>query len=122
MVDDLITSLRAQLDEDERVARAATDGPWMWIAGRVSQERAEGRIVISNPGGLAVAEAEDLAHIARHDPARVRAEVNAKRQILDSFAAAQQPLTTRSAEMAVVRMVLRLLALPTIEEAHHAKR
>jgi hypothetical protein len=57
MTDDLITWLRAQLDEDERVARA-------WLP-------------LGNPT------AADREHIARHDPARVLAEVDAKRRILD---------------------------------------
>ena len=51
-------------------------------------------------------------HFDRWNPNRVLAECEAKRRIVESFAASEQPLTARTAEMAVVRMVLRLLALP----------
>jgi len=53
---DLVRFLRAQLDEDESVARAA--------AGRLSGD-------------------DEWVHIARWDPARVLREVEAKRRIVD---------------------------------------
>lgn len=66
-VDELITWLRAQLDDDERVARAA------WPDCTPDDPRASD---------------EDIRHIARWDPARVLAEVEAKRRILDLAPAA----------------------------------
>ncbi|WP_030670760.1 DUF6221 family protein [Streptomyces rimosus] len=68
-MDDLVQFLRDRLDEDEAVARAcAGDGGWD-----------ASNIAIYGP---------DLApevreHMARHDPARVLAEVEAKRQIIE---------------------------------------
>jgi hypothetical protein len=62
-VSELVEWQRAQLDEDERVARAAER---YWHGVRIES---------------ATAAEED--HARRHDPARVLAEVDAKRRILD---------------------------------------
>ena len=104
VVDDLIAFLRARLDEDEQAARAATPGPWQaepavdsayslpsalvfrtdvdrnapwsneWVSPWVVQPDSEGS------EGIEPADAE---HIARWDPARVLAEVEAKRRMLE---------------------------------------
>lgn len=69
MADDLVTFLRARLDEDEALARAtyvaqtAYDGP-------------------SNTTTNSVANAR---HIIRHDPARVLREVEAERAIVARY-------------------------------------
>jgi hypothetical protein len=67
-VDDLVTWLRAQLDDDERVAR----------------------VVMAEPGGFYIeAETDDTnvmtigAHVYRWTPKRVLAEVDAKRRMVD---------------------------------------
>lgn len=87
-VDELVTWLRAQLDEDERVARAAGEaeagGP-VWREGSTwfrdmldpvpSQRRA-------HPNYIPMITEEDVRHIARHDPARVLREVEAKRRLI----------------------------------------
>ena len=62
-MDDLATWLRACLDDDERVARAAER---FWHGVRVES---------------ATMAEED--HVRRWDPARVLAEIDAKRRILD---------------------------------------
>jgi hypothetical protein len=93
-VDDLIEFLRARLDDDEQVARAAGGDRWVERMGDVTSEALDKGDY--GPRGYWVAsasfscegEAEALheghaAHIARHDPARVLAEVDAKRRILD---------------------------------------
>ena len=81
---DLIEFLRARLDEDEANARAAGSAPWEaferdadWHIGEIdgSHVALVGRV--SWPRTTAEAE-----HIARHDPARVLREVEAKRRIL----------------------------------------
>jgi hypothetical protein len=82
-VDDLITFLRAQLDEDERIARAATLGPWVqsgigdygWT------------VDFGCPGaGVETADTEqglaDASFIAAHNPARVLRDIDAKRRTL----------------------------------------
>lgn len=67
--EDLVTWLRAQLDEDERLAQAADP----------KQVRA---IVAANMGSF-----YSVRHIALHDPARVLREVEAKRAVLDLYEA-----------------------------------
>lgn len=88
MTDELVIWLRAALDEDERMARAVTQGAWkLW-----------GMDVMADPNGTSnyntavfVARTHHHAgllthnaqHIATWDPARALAEVDAKRRILD---------------------------------------
>jgi hypothetical protein len=80
--DVLVTFLRARLDEDERAARAASPGPWHLNAEgdevlAVDDVTAAECFALSNRQLRATA-----AHIARHDPARVLREVEAKRQMI----------------------------------------
>ena len=67
-MDDLARWLRAQLDEDERIAEAARQGFWT-------------EVIASGYLGLQVAVGE-ARHIAVHDPARVLREIDAKRRTL----------------------------------------
>jgi hypothetical protein len=86
MDDDLVQWLRAQLDEDERIARAAigvyeSSGRWWEDArfgsdGTVGDER--GTVVVYRTG----VGRQQATHIARHDPARVLREVEAKRILI----------------------------------------
>jgi len=87
----LIKFLRARLDEDQAVAIVASPGPWS-VDNTTYPEAiydADQATVIS--GGRWGGEAsifsldEDAFHIARHDPSRVLAEVQAKRAILDEL-------------------------------------
>jgi hypothetical protein len=86
-VDDLVQWLRAQLDEDERGARAATLGPWVQSGiGDYGWTVDFGR-----PGaGVETADTEqglaDADFIAAHNPARVLREIDAKRRIVDLMA------------------------------------
>lgn len=99
MADDgLVAFLRARLDEDEQAARSAEDDGW----------EAEDVHSVS----------VDLAeHIARHAPARVLAEVDAKRRILDAWPdsfglwSADQADAAKTMKVAV----LLLLAVPYAE-------
>jgi hypothetical protein len=100
-MDDLVQWMRAQLDEDERVARAASEyaeADWrldedgetvLWWPPEphiAEKEREKGLPVVSDhwrgqtieSGGTRLA-----PHIARHDPARVLREIDATRQLLD---------------------------------------
>lgn len=109
---ELVDWLRAQLDEDERVARAATAGPWRvapeppmfgddetadveadWTetkylnpdppySGTLHEWRPN---VIGDREGFGAASSVNAAHIARHDPARVLRDVAAKRAIVDDL-------------------------------------
>jgi hypothetical protein len=93
-MDDLVTWLRAQLDDDERAARAELT-PAASISVSLGLSLWEARDV-GGPEMPSVWEgtaliARDLAdehaqHIARWDPVRVLAEVDARRQILELHA------------------------------------
>ncbi|MFG3276210.1 DUF6221 family protein [Streptomyces luteogriseus] len=82
-MEDLVGWLRAQLDTDERIARAATLGPWVQSGiGDYGWTVDFGR-----PGaGVETADTEqglaDADFIAAHNPTRVLREIDAKRQAL----------------------------------------
>ncbi|MFG3349528.1 DUF6221 family protein [Streptomyces sp. NPDC048018] len=100
---DLVEFLTARLDEDERAAQAATPGPWWHNPGKqwleteafVTYDLSKGLEFVGHGGphpftgcvaGTGPADhpqsMADAAHIARHDPARVLAEVDGKRLLL----------------------------------------
>src|SRR6266576_4463664 len=84
---DLVAFLRARVDEDEAAARLAAREGGTWT--QDDPVRFPG--AISSLGGQVVydegAPDENQApHIARHDPARVLREVEAKRAILAEYA------------------------------------
>jgi hypothetical protein len=96
-MDDLITWLKAALDDDERDAQTATPGPWVtngtavwrkpddsWDFRRAMDGR-HGRMpyVMVDPGETP--EPLNAEHIARWDPARVLALMTALRTLLDEF-------------------------------------
>lgn len=119
MSDDLVAFLRARLDEDERMARAAAE-PERW-AELNRQPRPQWYVqlwadpdrtaVIADPEssafpvvvsieGMDEDDAQNrVEHIARHDPARVLQDVKAKRQIVDIYAAALEERTTVRSRM-----------------------
>jgi len=90
MSEDLVTWLRTQIDEDEQQAQqAARDTAPKWY-------RYERYIMSADPHPAPSSDEADLyiamdgteatmEHMARHDPARVLAEVEAKRRILDRY-------------------------------------
>lgn len=80
MTDDLVAFLKARLDEDEQAAKAATSGRWMALDGGVMALEDESWPVTSTETEC---ERDDRVHIARWDPARVLAEVQAKRRIIE---------------------------------------
>ncbi|MFF5773857.1 DUF6221 family protein [Streptomyces californicus] len=93
-MDDLVQFLRDRLAEDEQAARAATWDEWdsaHWTA-RPPQAAYERYTVADHldDGVVAVtpenADADGVGqHIARHDPARVLREVEAKRRLLTDY-------------------------------------
>lgn len=98
MTDDLVAFLRARLDEDEQTARAAADetGIAAWVGSDESGHAwryQHGGVWGDHDGlcseapyvvGTDLRQVQD--HIARHDPARVLAEVDAKRRMVDEYA------------------------------------
>lgn len=82
-MDDLVQWLRAQLDEDERIARAAGGVGWLR-----AEHPGETVVIFDSRGEPVVYDEgwpteEQQAHIAEWDPARVLREIDAKRQIID---------------------------------------
>jgi hypothetical protein len=117
-VDDLVQWLREQLDDDERAARAATAGPWTTMGQRVlDPSPPSNRLGIGMAVGHAAASAdynETAEHIARHDPARVLRELDAKRKIIAEHDVYSRPLGERMdcQSYDFPCTTLRLLALP----------
>lgn len=86
-MDDLVCWLGAQLDEDERIARACSGAPWeIEIPPMVHvsvQARRDNKWKWGRLGYVASVERDDdRAHIAEWDPARVLREIDAKRKII----------------------------------------
>jgi hypothetical protein len=122
LIQELINFVRLQLGDDERVARAAADEdppPW-------HLDEHDGRI---KSGPYTVVHIEDSTpeppvaeHIARHDPARVLREVEAKRKVIELYEYAvaawlldrdkPNPPTVHLGEKAMAEAVLQALALP----------
>lgn len=88
-MDELITWLRAQIDDDERIARATNSQPGQRYSWEVRERspRDLPEIYLKGEHFRVVDELDDesAAHIARHDPARVLREVEAKRRLLHDF-------------------------------------
>ncbi|MCT2591120.1 DUF6221 family protein [Streptomyces sp. N2-109] len=90
MTADLTAFLRARLDEDEAVARKAKPGPW----------RADGgSVYAAHPTDEVVDYARDNSapHIARHGPARVLREVEAKKRMVTAYEYALEMKTANAA-------------------------
>ena len=95
MTNELLDFLRAQLDEDERVAQEASGDAWVTGASAgyeysrpgdvyaIAHDGTPARIAQGTRCGPDISAEQSSEHIARHDPARVLAEVEAKQRILD---------------------------------------
>lgn len=97
-MDELVRWLTACLDEDERIARAATPGPWrahdthLGQYGHTATVLSGERNTTDLRAWLPTMSQEpwdetrnvwnDAEHIAAHDPARMLREINAKRDLL----------------------------------------
>jgi hypothetical protein len=80
--EDLIDWLRAQIDEDEHIARKATSGdPW-----RMEGMSIRGGTRMNHTDVLVVRHTwpQEAEHIVRHDPARVLRAVESLRKIVDN--------------------------------------
>jgi hypothetical protein len=127
---DIVEFLLARIAEDEAVARAASPGPWLYTTvGSVGggtlydHSRTIGSLIYEQPGEhdgrivrpLLEHEADvNGRHIARHDPARILAECEAKRRIVEAWADpfGQWNAPQADAARAQKDYTLRLLALP----------
>ena len=79
MTADLITFLRARLDEDERTARATL---WDGSGNEPSWDLPASATVDCGGDQFYAGDRTIANHIVRHDPARVLADVGAKRRTL----------------------------------------
>jgi hypothetical protein len=103
----LVEFLRARLDEDEQVARAARSQEWQHDGRNGLHDLGPAYCtVIRVSSGFSHVQADhvcgsvlfaDAQHIVRHDPARVLADVEAKRRIVDEYEATQNPLVAERA-------------------------
>ncbi|MEV8124094.1 DUF6221 family protein [Streptomyces sp. NPDC085944] len=125
MNDEFLQWLREQLDDDERTARAVGSEQWHPRYVDSANDQPD-TATVSLPDGSDVAVMErysyaDAEHIARHDPARVLAEVEAKRgvlrQYIDLREQVRNPVSAENRSRAralqgEIGDILRLLALP----------
>jgi hypothetical protein len=84
-VDDLVQFLRDRLDDDYDLAVAACwegNGCWRQVADPHDQtvEDVRGQVVVPDVDGAPTR--EEAVHIARHDPARILADVESKRRMI----------------------------------------
>lgn len=91
-MDDLVTFLKARLNEDEKAALTTLEGHPLaeWTAvgtpGESDLERSNWAVVnVAGPDDKGPWTRAIMQHIARHDPARVLREVQAKRQIIRDY-------------------------------------
>lgn len=117
-MDDLVAWLGEQLDDDERIARAADAGRWEFkTLGRHDQA------AIQTPSGLIQFDGSHASangiHAAVHDPARVLREIDAKRRVLircEEAMLAANPMLVHFAKQTV-----REMALPYADRAGYAE-
>lgn len=88
-MNDLVQFLRDRLDEDDELAATASPGPWH-VDAEADEVLAVDDIVVAEGFALSGQQLRATTrHIARHDPARVFREVEAKRQLLADVLADQ---------------------------------
>lgn len=89
MSDDLVEFIKARLDEDEKLAHEAVDDDYNWLgdsSGIDQYAREPGTPVIFTSGFFSQGRRPYAnPHIARHDPARVLAQVSAVRRLIDFY-------------------------------------
>src|SRR5512139_2059976 len=104
---ELVEFIRGCLDADEQTARAATPGPWRDVpmGSEGSGVQAGGNTHSTARRPARCREFSDATHVARHDPARVLAEVNAKRAILDHCVKQAEYVDTPADAITTVRLL-----------------
>lgn len=96
-MEDLITWLRACLDDDEKTAKAAISGNWQaqrseygpngeWEILAWQTNGTAKRVVYTGYEGGIVSK-ENALHIERHEPRRVLEDIRMKRDLLDEYEA-----------------------------------
>lgn len=125
-MDDLIAFLCARIAEDEQRAQACC--PVRWVVGPFGvqvdpAEIRDNKLAYGNLGYVAGSDPNELGfayreHIARHDPARVLAEVDAKRRIIAEYErfAAERRRMMGGWDPGDVSPILAALALPYADQ------
>ncbi|WP_098891993.1 DUF6221 family protein (plasmid) [Streptomyces anulatus] len=121
-MDDLVQFLKKRLAEDEAIAAAPTKATWATAEWRFAEVAGDPIVDLGTNQLTRVSSLnkQEMQHIARHDPARVLAEVSAKRELLNryEYPEASEALPpsmnrlTASVERAVLDLAFRYLALP----------
>ena len=123
----LVEFLRERLAEDEQTARATDGASWRTTSDQddFSGDALIGYTTLRDDEGSPIADdrdgrmsADDLTHIARHDPARVLRDVEAKREIVMQYERAHDNRRAHPDDLAsagallALHGVVHLLALP----------
>lgn len=120
MIDGIVEFLLERLAEDQDSAERAQPGPWVAVSApmpgemQVRHQMPDGRpdatVAVATTHGLRCS-GGDARFIARHDPARVLAEVAAKQALLAAVDADKDPFDAMGAETAYESLVWEHLAL-----------
>ena len=138
---EIVEFLLARLAEDEQSAQSATPGPWdlNMIQPDMGGNHQYGLRSATTAGPIGAVSAgafrmrgADARHIARHDPARVLAEVEAKRRIVALVQDAQERYDQERTsgygdgsdlewltKLEALEPILNLLALPYADHADY---
>jgi hypothetical protein len=125
-VDDLVQWLGEQFDEDERIAQAASPGPW-GVNAEHDEVVAADDITVAEGFALSGRQLRaTVDHIAAHDPARVLREVEAQRLLLARAVETRVWAIGESGAVAgpavkLANDTLRLLALPYADRPGYRK-
>lgn len=84
-VDEMAAFVEARVAEDDAAARAASQGEWIALDGGVQAIADDDQIQWPVADTQSERNREDRVHIARHQPARVLLEIEAKRAILRDY-------------------------------------
>ncbi|MFE7752146.1 DUF6221 family protein [Streptomyces sp. NPDC057428] len=118
MSSDLVQFLKRRLDEDEEIAKDPTHATWATAEWRFSDAGNAPYVDLgtNHLDSVSSLNESEMRHIARHDPARVLAEVDAKRELLSRYEAMVADVLVVTGREAILseyrRVILPSLALP----------
>lgn len=114
---DLVAFVRARLDDDEAAAHDAWPSPWLLDDEEYGIVSPEEDSAVDIASAIVCSSNQQRAtnrHIARHQPARLLADVEAKRRILAACQHHESPDT-----FDLIDDVLRLLAVPYADHSDY---
>ena len=124
MSTDLVAFLNARLDQDERCLPGYFPSPWSTPVDRSQLDKplgdVDGGYLLQGSDGVIVAErvrGNAIAHLRRYHPARMRAEIEAKRRIIAIHGAGADPCDAHDGSFETIPCdTLLLLALPYADD------